>query len=32
MQGKANIFRGAMTEMMKIAKNMVILSLELKLL
>jgi len=31
MQGKANIFKGALIEIMKIAKILVILSLELKL-
>jgi len=31
-QDKANILRGALTKMMGIAKNLVILSLELKLL
>jgi len=32
VQGKANIFRGALTKMMKIAKKLVIMFLELKLL
>jgi len=32
VQGKENIFRGALVEVMKIAKNLVILSFELKLL
>jgi len=32
VQGKENIFRGALTKMMGIAKIWVILSLELKLL
>jgi len=32
MQGKANIFRGAMIEMLGIAKTLVILLHELKLL